>query len=144
MEASVPTLNWHLSGQMNFCVSGFPIHIIPNAEAIAFKWVLAREDCWGALGSRILLLPPLLPCVERRGSGIFVPSLAGGELSAWWSGLFWALRCQSKSAANLIPVPAESLLNSYDEICTKLVVRNLRSTLRISAVYLFSNFGMTS
>lgn len=77
------------------------------------------------LGNLILLLPLLLPCVERRGSGIFVPSLAGGELSACRSGVFWALRCQSKSAENLIQMLVGSLLDSYDKICTKLVGRNL-------------------
>lgn len=76
---------------------------------------------------------------------MFVPALTGGELSACGSGVFWALRCQNKSAENLIQMPVESLLHSYDKICTKLVGRNLCTTLvSISAVILFSNFRMTS
>ncbi|KAK2537655.1 hypothetical protein Q9233_002505 [Columba guinea] len=51
------------------------------------------------------------------------------NLSACPSGVFWALRCQGKSAENLIPMPAENLLHSYDKICTKLAGRNLRTAL---------------
>lgn len=43
--AGVHTWNWHLRGQMNSWASGFQVS--PNTEATAFKWVLARRDCWG-------------------------------------------------------------------------------------------------
>lgn len=93
----------------------------------------------------MLFLPPLLPCVERREVGYLCHLLQVVNLSTCPSGVFWALRCQGKSAENLIPMPAENLLHSYDKICTKLAGRNLRTALvRVSAVILFSCFGMTN